>query len=153
MKQILKRLVLSAAVGLMAPVAQAADWEGAYIGGYGAVVNGSSFFAGAQAGYNFSLGGGAYGGVEVDGMTNTAFSSWVGTVQGRLGYELAPDLLLYGQLGAGPSSGGSNWWLAGAGAQYAFVDNLSLRIGVDRYQIIGGGTVNWAVKAGLVYGF
>lgn len=152
MTRFLKSVLLSTAVACAGSPALAGDWEGPYVGAYGALVNGTTWYAGVQAGYNYDLGGGAYAGLEADGMYNFAGNAGVATVQGRLAYALSPDVLVYGQAGAGVGTT-TNWWIAGVGGEVAVMNDVTLRVGVDRYDEIAGPGVNWAVKAGLGYRF
>ncbi|GKY87518.1 outer membrane protein [Sinisalibacter aestuarii] len=153
MTRMTKTLLLSAALALAAPAVIAADWEGPYVGAYGATVNGNSFAFGGQAGYMYDLGNGAFVGGEIDVLFPNTGVDYVAAGTLRFAYEVMPDALIYGQGGVARASNSTNWWLVGAGAQYAFTDELSLRAGVDRYETFGGGTSNWVAKAGLVYGF
>lgn len=152
MTRFMKSLLLSAAVVFAGSAALAGDWEGPYVGAYGALIDGSNWGAGVQAGYNYDLGGGAYAGLEADGLYDFTANTGVATVQARLAYELSPEVLVYGQAGGGVGST-ANWWLAGVGAEVAVMNNISLRAGVDRYDEFGGPDVNWVVKAGLSYNF
>lgn len=153
MKTLVTTVLLASAVALAAPAARAGDWEGPYVGAYGAWVNGTNWGAGAQAGYNFALGGGAYAGAEADVIRVFGSGVTVGSASARLGYEFAPGVLGYGQLGLAVNNSGTTAWLAGAGGQVAISGPVSLRVGVDRFQAFGGGAAEYVVKGGLVYGF
>jgi opacity protein-like surface antigen len=148
-----RTLLLTAALALLAPAAYAADWDGPYVGAYGASVNGNTYALGIQGGYMFDLGSSAYVGAEVDVLFPNNGVDYVAAGTARLGYEVMPDTLIYGQAGLARASNGINWWLVGAGAQYAFTNELSLRVGVDRYERLNGGNSNWVAKAGLAYSF
>jgi len=116
------------------------------------LVDSNTAYFGGYAGYNYDHGGGAYAGLEVDGIYDFDADEGVATAQARLAYELNPQVLVYGQLAAGVGTT-TNWWVAGAGGKVAVMNNVSLRRGVDRYDEIDGPDVDWAVKAGLGYHF
>ena len=150
----MKPVLLAAVLGLAAPAtALAGDWEGAYVGAYGAYTDGADFGVGALAGYNFGVGSGVYLGPEFDLLYIPSSGVWVGSASARLGYALTPDLLVYGALGVARNSGAVNAWLAGGGFEYMATDSVSLRLGVERYQVFGGGAVDWVGKAGVVWHF
>ena len=149
----LRPLLLAAGLALAAPAAQAADWEGPYVGAYAGTVNWNNFIVGAQAGYNFSIGDGVYAGVEADAFWVVGGTNYLGSASARLAFEAAPDVLLYGQLGLARSSNGFNYWLAGAGMEYAVTDEVSLRAGVERLDRFGPPGAIWVAKAGLTYRF
>jgi outer membrane immunogenic protein len=134
----------------------------------------SGVVGGAQAGYNWQIGALVTGveadiqgsgvkgsarapqislttGLPIDGTLNTSELklSWFGTVRGRLGVTVTPDLLLYGTGGLAygqvDASGTANpnqnsiisqaavslaktGWTAGAGAEWKFAPNWSARL-------------------------
>lgn len=118
-------------------------------------------FGGIFGGYNLQLNGGVVIGVEGDinwgdvkgsGATSSPYTSttkldWNGSVRGRLGYAI-DRFMIYGTGGVafshfrfdeyssgnpyGHGSKGLTGWTLGAGAEYAFTDNWTLR-GEYRY--------------------
>jgi hypothetical protein len=157
MFQATRTMLAATVLGLAAPVAaQAGDWEGPYVGAYGAYLSsgGGEFGLGGQAGYNVDVGGGFYAGAEGDLLYTPSGSHWRASGAARLGYELAPNVLGFGKLGAGQDDTGTNFWLVGAGLEYAFSDSFSARIDGERMQDFGGGgTTLYVAKAGLVWNF
>jgi outer membrane immunogenic protein len=109
-------LALTVAAGIAAGTTGAAadglpsvgkSWH-AWSGLYGGISLGSldagwddGFAAGVQIGKNWQSGKIVYG-LEGDlSFTGTDFIDWIGTVRGRLGYLLAPSILVYGTAGFG----------------------------------------------------
>lgn len=163
MMQKIKTVAVAAAFATLAAAPQAAlatDWQGAYAGlSFGkSVRGGSGTELGLTGGYNFGSGGVmVYGGeVELDyklGSTRQTRAA----VLGRVGMTLGERTLVFGKAGVGRimGSGGSGYWVAGIGAQYAMTDNMSLRADVDwrRPTGGGGGSTETVAKMGLVISF
>jgi outer membrane immunogenic protein len=145
-----------------------------------ATLNSSGFLGGGQAGFNWQVSPLWVIGVETD-FDGTDISSnasatgpfatatagtkvdWFGTVRGRAGFLVAPNVLLYGTggwayghttssasavlLGAGAgvsSSSTQNGWTAGGGLEYAFNPWLSFK---TEYRYVDLGTANLASGA------
>lgn len=155
MKHTVRTLLLASAVGLALPAAAlAGSWEGPYAGLYGAYINTGNWSGGAQLGYNFDLGNSVYAGPEFDLMYIPSSGNVLGSAAARVGYALTPDLFGYGELGLARNFNTSvNAWMVGGGLEYMVADPVSLKVGVDRYQVLGGGAVNWVAKAGVVWHF
>ncbi|MGJ0394057.1 MAG: outer membrane protein [Methylocystis sp.] len=117
-------------------------------------------------------------GTPVTGTAVTPFAvthhslDWFGTVRGRVGYAIMPSLLIYGTGGFAYGQTSTNFaigfsngffdgafdrntrtgWTAGAGVEWAFMPNLSLRLqylyvdlGHDAFLLDGGGC-RWGCK-------
>jgi outer membrane immunogenic protein len=145
-----------------------------------ATLNSSGFLGGGQAGFNWQVSPLWVIGVETD-FDGTDISSnasatgpfatatagtkvdWFGTVRGRAGFLVTPNVLLYGTggwayghttssasaalLGAGAgvsSSSTQNGWTAGGGLEYAFNPWLSFK---TEYRYVDLGTANLASGA------
>jgi outer membrane immunogenic protein len=156
-----------------APVAVEAafTWTGLYLGGEGGVawVNTTAYpatggsigfsrdpgLAGALAGYNYVLPNNLLIGVESDGgavlgasqakPTLTANTSYYADIRGRLGYIVAPQVLIYaaGGVAFGDVANGSvgndrTGYTIGAGVDWAFVKDLIARVEY-RYTDLGRG--------------
>lgn len=149
-------------------------------------LNSSGFFGGGQVGYNWQFAPAWVLGVESDfdganiqGMASTsanAFSGNVGskvdrfgTVRGRVGYLVTPNVLLYGTggwayghttssanagafgLAAAASSGQTgNGWTAGGGLEYAFNPWLSFKTEY-LYLNLGTNTITSGTAAGVPF--
>lgn len=154
--------------GAMTSSAQAVDWTGFYAGVLGSVgvQVGTNFadyhFLGVYklVGYEWRSGDLVFGiedmlGFEQDYNFGAPFSNyfwWQKT--GRLGVLVSDDLLLYGTAGIGVVIDGAVWFgIAGAGAEFAVSENLSLR---GQYQAefrLSGSGAYQAVKFGPVWHF
>jgi len=103
----------------------------------------NGFVGGAHVGYNYQMGlwvigietDLAYDSFMMSSVTAAASPSWVGTLRPRLDYALGPALiygtggLAYGNSALFSSSGDFRLgWTAGAGVEYAFNKNMSLRL-------------------------
>lgn len=132
--------------------AQAQEWNGAYASIYAGSTNFNEFEYGVQVGYSVGVGEGIYAGVEADVLFPVGVD-YVAAVAGRVGYEISPNVFAFAKAGLGATSGGTNYWLAGAGASYGITDNIAIRAELDRYQVLGGAAVNWVPKLALSYGF
>lgn len=133
--------------------AQAQGFEGGYAGIYAGAPfsGGAGWLGGVQGGYNFAFGGGALAGVEGDVfITNTG--RVFGTALGRLGYEVGPNVMLYGAAGVG-SNGTTAYYQLGAGGEANVTDNIYLRGGVDRLKPFSGRAPAWLGKIGAGYRF
>lgn len=117
------------------------DWQGFYDGIYGGGfdLTGSAFgIVGGWIGYNFMLGDHWVGSVEGDGLYYLDGSSdWEVFVNGRVGYLVTDDLLLYKIAGIGRFSDGDIIYQLGAGAEFALTDNITVRGQVTGHQAIG----------------
>lgn len=174
-------------------------WTGAYIGahvGYGQTkwsfedasshLKASGAIGGIHGGYNHQLGhviigaelDHSFGGLEkkltVDDVTATFSTSGLTSLRARLGFTVAPSLLLYGTVGygwadldikitdgvdtvkAGETAQGIVY---GAGAEYRIMPSISLRGEVLQYELRyseDGGTLKVPVttgRAGLSFHF
>lgn len=79
-------------------------WSGLYVGLHAGSADAGfddGLLGGVQIGRNWQSGKIVYG-LEGDlSFTGTDYIDWMGTVRGRLGYLLAPSLLVYGTAGFG----------------------------------------------------
>jgi outer membrane immunogenic protein len=148
-----------------------ATWSGPYAGiqlGYGFAgeanepgnsIDTDGFVGGAFAGYNAELGNGIvagiegdvnYSGIEGDNAGTSVKSGVDGSLRGRLGYAVSPNILPYVTAGGAAQSlkvteGGvkdSNTmlgWTAGAGVDVKVTDNVFVR-GEYRYTDFGSET-------------
>lgn len=160
-------------------------------------VDSSGFFGGIQLGYNAQFGN-VVAGVEIDAQLSgmransagvvpifaqtSASINWFGTLRGRLGYLITPNLLVYGTAGGAMTEVGYKWaapapllmnatnhrfgWTAGGGIEYAIDRNWSVK-GEALYVSTGKNTVVntfqtfstietqsfWAARLGLNYRF
>jgi outer membrane autotransporter protein len=182
--------------------AVATDWTGLYIGLHGGFASGNSDhvgagvtigdfpmsggFLGAQAGFNFNLSDAFVLGVEGDiswaniNGTDPTFPAitdninWMGSVRGRLGYDI-DGVLPY--LTAGVAFANSTrtnvastsetrlhtGWTAGVGVEFKLANNISANVeyrysdfGQQTYTIFPGPVVsltNHAIRAGLNFHF
>jgi outer membrane immunogenic protein len=132
------------------------SWAGPYLGvnlgyNFGDVSNSgtspSGISGGIQGGYNWQFGTPWVFGLEADLQATGAddtfaawkFSNpWYGTIRGRVGYALNPNLMVYGTGGLafgqlkgtrpGQSESHTNaGWTVGAGAEFALTNNWSLK--------------------------
>jgi outer membrane immunogenic protein len=129
------------------------NWQmGSLVTGLEADIQGSGIKGSASAGNLTAFGGG----INTDGMVISSEPklSWFGTVRGRLGVTVTPDLLLYGTggLAYGHVDASANWlipgdvatdpptvvpasisktkvgWTVGAGAEWMFAHNWSAKL-------------------------
>lgn len=154
MKRSIYSLVAAAALAASAAPALAGDFEGAYLGLYGAgdFSGPMTYGFGGQAGYLYEFGPGAYLGGEAD-IYRPSGGPTTYTAAARLGYDFGSPIMLYGSIGAGMTGTGTTLWTVGGGAQYDLGSGVSMRAGVDRYQAFGGGAANYVAKVGLNYTF
>jgi len=150
-------------------------------------LNSSGFFGGGQVGYNWQFAPAWVAGVEADiddadiqGLAQTTVPGasasigtrldWFGTVRGRVGYLVTPNVLFYGTggwayghvtssasataagLGTGASVGStqSGGWTAGAGLEYALNPSISFK---TEYLFVnlGSTTLSSGVAAGVPF--
>ncbi len=153
-------------------------------------LNSSGFFGGAQMGYNWQFAPAWVAGVEADiddadiqGLAQTSAAGasasigtrldWFGTVRGRVGYLVTPNVLFYGTGGwaygrvtssasataAGLATGASiastqtGGWTAGAGLEYAINPSISFKteylfvnLGSTTLAGVSGGTPSLSEK-------
>jgi outer membrane immunogenic protein len=128
-------------------------WTGAYVGahvgggfGQGGSVSTSGVVGGIQGGYNYQIDRFVLGGeadisassVENKSFTETVRNNWLGSVRGRAGYLVDPNIMVYGTvgLGFGEVTNQSPYgkvadtklgWALGAGAEYMMSPNILLR--------------------------
>ena len=126
------------------------DWAGPYIGAYGGYTFGFGFGqAGLQAGYNFVMGGGLLAGIEA--QAGVAFGGGLGLegdLNGRLGYILGGNFLLFGEAGLGIISG-TPIYTAGGGMEVAVGQSVSVFAEAKAMGTIGGGIGGLTVQGGL----
>ena len=80
------------AVGIGLPAAAPAqEFNGGYIGFYGATIEGDSVEGGAFGGYRFEVTEGAYLGAEVDILFPSGPTDYLAAGLGSLGYEILPE--------------------------------------------------------------
>jgi outer membrane immunogenic protein len=145
-------------------------------------LNSSGFFGGGQIGYNWQFAPAWVAGVEADiddadiqglAQTNVPGASasigtrlnWFGTVRGRIGYLVTPNVLFYGTggwayggvtssasatagglgTGASVSSTQTGGWTAGAGLEYAINPSISFK---TEYLFVNLGSTTLAGVAG-----
>jgi len=143
-----------AAIGLgLAGAATAQDFEGAYLGLYGATTAGDSVEAGTFAGYRFQLSESTYLGAEADILIPSGETDFLAAGLGSFAYEVLPDTLVYGRAGLAVDGADSTFWVAGAGVDHALSDGVSLRLGGDRYDDLSGPANDWVAKAGVALSF
>ncbi len=133
---------VTAALSLATP-ALAGDFAGPYVGGalsagFNAPVvpdwEGSAF-----VGFNFDFGSQLIAGGELD-LTYNPNSLWdatsaaTTTLDGRVGYLVSDEVMVYGRAGGGYTSGadGSYVWDVGAGAEYMLHNGMTVRGELDR---------------------
>jgi opacity protein-like surface antigen len=145
--------LLAAAVLGFAGSAAAQEFDGGYIGFYGATTEGDSLEGGAFGGYRFQVTDSAYLGAEVDILLPSGATDYLAAGLGSLSYEILPDTLIYGHAGFAFDSADSEFWVAGAGIDYAVTDGVSLRLGGDRYDDLNGPASEWVAKAGVALSF
>lgn len=158
------RAAVAATLALSAGSAQAGEFDGAYVGVTGAAgINAPAvpdYEIGAFAGYNFDMSGEMVAGGEVDAAYN-ANSLWgpnATTVKanGRLGYEVTDNVMVYGKAGLGYTTGGpdSVVWSLGAGTDIKVMDNVLLRAEGERVDpTTAGMTTQYNGKIGIGYSF
>lgn len=114
----------------------------------------------AVAGYNFNMGNGYVAGAEVDASFNP-MSLWgpdafTGTIDGRLGYVVTDNMMLYGRAGGGYTTGaaGSAVWDVGGGADFYLNDSFGVRGELDRVDpLTGGMQTQINAKLGIILDF
>lgn len=133
---------LAAALTLGTP-ALAGDIAGPYVGGaLSAGFNAPTvpdWEGSAFVGFNFDFGNQLVAGGELD-LTYNPDSLWgatratTSTLDGRVGYLVSQDVMVYGRAGGGYTSGGvgSYVWDVGAGAEYMMPNGVTLRGEFDR---------------------
>lgn len=109
------------------------DWSGFYAGVYGVArstdARGTELGVGVEAGVNaqfdFFLVGGE---VSLQALTNDTLDTTYGSISGRGGVLITPDVLAYATAGYGMEFGGTGEGdvLAGGGVEFAVNDALSL---------------------------
>jgi len=122
----MKRLFVSvAAIAVMTGSAMAGGWTGVYGGVYTGYFNGpDSGTVGVDLGANYELGQGFVIGGEVQGGYVYNYGDYELLGQGRLGYLLTNDVLLYGLVGGGNGAGVGVYSLGG-GIEVMAPNNLS----------------------------
>lgn len=150
------------AADLMAPPAPAAamtsDWTGGYIGASGTYLRvegtGESLAeANAVFGADFQTGMFLVGGrLEVGYAHDLTFpmNSWTVTLQGRAGFVVSDNVLLYGAVGAERYLSGLTHELVGLGAEFKTADNLALDLEYRHYVDTGSPAAD-AVTASLLW--
>ncbi|MCB1338146.1 MAG: hypothetical protein KDK10_12085 [Maritimibacter sp.] len=141
-----------------------AKFEGAYLGASGALA--VNFLPaidtefGAFAGYNFAVSDRVIAGAEIDASYNPnslwLTSAFTGTLDGRLGYTVTDDLMVYGRAGGGYTTGGtgSAVWDVGGGAEYFVNDGVAVRGELDRTDPFAGGMqTQLNAKLGIIMDF
>lgn len=134
--------------------AQVHSWTGFYIGvngGYSAGQDLRGFAGGGQLGYNYRLNRRWVLGAEADLQYNPQ-PAWWGTVRGRAGYLVTPDLLVYGTGGLAYQISNTAGWTAGGGIEYAINRNWSAKAEY-LYVASGGGQDANVIRAGLNFKF
>lgn len=145
------------------PLAQG-KFEGAYMGATGALaVNYLPAIdreIGGFAGYNFAMNDRVIAGAEIDASYNPnslwLTSAFTGTLDGRLGYLVNDDLMIYGRAGGGYTTGGvgSAVWDVGGGAEYFVTNGFALRGELDRVDPFAGGMqTQLNAKLGIIMDF
>ena len=143
-------------------IAQPNNWTGFYAGingGYSSGQDLRGFTGGGQLGYNYQLNPNWVVGVEAD-MQYSQQPAWWGTVRGRVGYLVMPDLLVYGtgglayQLNSQPFNSHRNTvgWTAGGGIEKMLTDKWSVKAEY-LYVAPGGSQDANVVRAGINYRF
>ena len=141
---------------------QATNWTGFYAGvngGYSAGPDVRGFTGGGQLGYNYQIDRNWVVGVEAD-MQYSQQPAWWGTVRGRAGYLVMPDLLVYGtgglayQLNSPPFNSHRNTagWTAGGGIEKMLDRNWSIKAEY-LYVAPGGRQDANVIRAGINYKF
>ena len=142
--------------------AQPYNWTGFYAGingGYSSGQDLRGFTGGGQLGYNYQLNPNWVVGVEAD-MQYSQQPAWWGTVRGRAGYLVMPDLLVYGtgglayQVSSPPLNTHRNTvgWTAGGGIEKMLDRNWSIKAEY-LYVAPGSGQDANVVRAGINYKF
>ena len=128
----------------------AGDFDGAYVGvGLTAGLNAPAvpdWEGSAFIGYNYDFGNRVVAGGELD-LTYNPDSLWgatdatTSTLDGRLGYLVSEDVMVYGRAGGGYTTGGagSTVWDVGAGAEYMMQNGMTLRGEFDRVDPLAAG--------------
>ena len=142
----------------------AGEYDGLYAGasaaaGFNAPITPDYEVAGF-AGYNAELGNGFVAGGELEIAYNPK-SLWgqnatTGTLDGRAGYLLMDDALVYGRAGLGytTGAGGSAVWNAGAGVEVPVMEDVRLRGEFERVDPFEAGMMTqYNGKVGIAYGF
>ena len=138
------------------------DWTGFYVGangGYSAGPDVRGITLGGQLGYNYQLDRNLVLGVEADAQYSQQ-PAWWGTVRGRAGYLVMPDLLVYGtgglayQVSSPPLNTHRNTvgWTAGGGIEKMLDRNWSIKAEY-LYVAPGSGQDANVVRAGINYKF
>lgn len=140
------------------------NYDGAYAGASGAVgfnapITPDYEFSGF-VGYNAELGSGFVAGGELDVAFNPA-SLWglnavTGTLDGRAGFVVIDDVLVYGRAGLGytTGSGGSTVWDAGAGIEFPLMEDVRLRGEFKRTDPFAAGLMTqYNGKVGVAFSF
>ncbi len=133
------------------PPAPSFDWSGPYVGAYGGYVFGVGWIqTGAQAGYNFDMGGFVAG---IEGQLGAVWTlpGLIGeaNVNARAGVVLG-DALLYGEAGVGVLFPGFvPTWNAGGGIEFAVTNDISLFGEAKALGFFGGGVFGVTVQGGL----
>ncbi len=109
------------------------DWDGFYVGlgGTGAVFNPGGSSVGMIdiiAGVNVTSGNILFGGEAWVGgyLTSAAVTGVEGGLEGRLGYLVSPEALIYLSGGGQFFDAGGQYGTIGAGVEFAITDNVSL---------------------------
>ena len=108
-------------------------WHGLYGGahlGHADASGDDGLVGGVQLGYNWQASHIVYG-VEGDiSLSGSDSIDWLGSVRGRLGYLLLPNLLIYGTAGVGLVSGGDtdSGFVYGLGIEGTLTDRMSARL-------------------------
>jgi outer membrane immunogenic protein len=163
------RLIAAAGIGLgataavaeglpkarQAPVERPPIWQGLYGGvhfGHADADTDDGFVGGLQLGYNWQMDRIVYG-VEGDlSITASDNIDGLGSVRGRLGYLVLPNLLIYGTAGVGlvSSEDTESGFVYGVGVEGMFTDMMTARLeylAFDNESANGNGVD--VVRAGL----
>ncbi len=158
-------------------------------------VDGNGVFGGIQAGYNIQYGSIVFGleadaqlsgirGTATGNLVNTRASiDWFGTLRGRLGYLITPNLMIYGTAGGAMTDVNYRWtgvapfaplrasnerfgWTAGGGLEYAVNNNWSVKgeylyVSTGKNRLVNVAQTHstletqsfWAVRLGVNYRF
>ena len=123
--------------------------------------NGGVFIGGGQLGFNYQIGQFVVGAEwDFDGAANsghgaavatpagsfvvTSNNHSISTVAARFGYATFDHLLFYGKLGGGWVGNNNGGWLVGAGIEWMFVPNWSVKV---EYDYIGLGNRTFSIPA------
>jgi outer membrane immunogenic protein len=136
------------------------DWDGFFVTVYGAYVFSDSFASstgvGVSIGGNMTDGSFLYGGTATFGALFGGEADGQYNAQGvvRAGYLVTDDLLIYGLAGLGWETYHDAIYIpTGVGAEFAFADNLSLRLQYQANYITAEDVWSGSLSAGLSWYF